>query len=78
MTETPCTRCGDDILTKHPVGWMVVDVQSPLLDSEVTRNFLCAECMTGLGEYLVPELKGDPAWESGKDQLYASMEERRG
>ena len=75
-----CTRCGDDILAKHPIAWMIVDVQAPLLEGNLhggDRSVLCAECMLKLGEFLVPALKDDGEWISGQDQLKATLRDIR-
>lgn len=76
-----CTRCGDNILSKHPLAWMIVDVHAPLLEDGGNfsdRSVLCATCMMALGEFLVPELRGDPEWTCGIDQLDAQIRDRNG
>jgi hypothetical protein len=74
-----CDHCGANVLKVHMAAWAVVDVQVPLLDGGASahRHLVCADCMMLLGEFLCPQLKGDPQWEAGKDQ-YDAMQRNRG
>lgn len=70
-----CSRCGDNVVEVHPLGWLVLHMVSPVHTDSVV--LLCAVCMTEFGEYLQPHLKKDPQWISEKDQLMAEVREQR-
>lgn len=82
MKDAPCTRCGEMVLEKHPLAWSVVDLRTPVVDyhtgqQDADRYLLCVECMMALGEWLVPDLKDNAEWVSGKDQVEAQVRDRR-
>lgn len=69
-----CARCGRNVLDVHPQGWILVEARTVVSNSEtMPPTLLCAGCMPGLAEYLCPELLNMPMWTSGKDQLFALL-----
>lgn len=71
----PCCHCGTEIIN---LGFMALVIMSPLMGTH-QHAVVCSECSILLGEFLCPELIGDPAYDQVKAALRETIaREKRG